>query len=242
MWLTLLTVNRNALGATGWVILLWMTEVALTPSSRVPRDMGDAISRGCGYIEDHLCILGGCYYKPRILRQGPIRPSLTRTIPTFIELEHRTGYFRYEVLNVTRAQSVECAVLHTPTHFPMEVLVSLIPALTLAGIIIMLLIFLRSANQPYVLTKNEVPPVDAVPMREFTIVDNNEDDDVPISQLPVVGPPSHDDNNKDDVPISQLPVVKPPSHEDTNDGEDDAQNAKVSKASTASESKKLEDM
>lgn len=191
MWLTVLTVDRNAFGAAGWVALLFVLEYLACPTSRVPLAYGEAISRGCEYIDDHLCVRGGCYYKPTVVHKGEDRPSLTRTIPTYVEIEHSVGYFRREVINLTRAQSVECAVQNAKPH-KMEILVSLIPALTLAGIIIVLLIFLRSANTPYVLA-NDVEPkgVDEIPMKQFSI-DDEEDGylevptSIPKTALPTV--------------------------------------------------------
>ena len=68
----------------------------------------------------------------------------------------------------------------------MEILVSLIPALSLAAIIIVLLIFLKSANQPYVLTQDDEPHgVDEIPMKEFAIAnDDSDDDDVEVLDNP----------------------------------------------------------
>ena len=174
--MTLLTVDRNVFGAAGWVPLLFVLEYLACPRSRVPPAYGEAITRGCDYVDDHLCVRGGCYYKPTVVHKGEDRPSLTRRIPSYVEIEHSVGYFRREVMNLTRAQSVECAVQHAKPH-KMEILVSLIPALTLAGIIIVLLIFLRSANTPYVLA-NDVEPkgVDEIPMKQFTIADNDDED------------------------------------------------------------------
>lgn len=182
IYLTLLTVNRNVFGAIGWVCLIVLLEFMCSPKSKVPLEYGDAISRGCGYIDNHLCVQGGCYYSPQIIKSGPYRPSLTRTIPTFVELQYRAGYFRWDKINITKLQSVECAIIHNVKETQMEILVSLIPALSLAAIIIVLLVFLKSANQPYLLTKHdETLGVDEIPMKEFAISnDDSEDDDVEV--------------------------------------------------------------
>lgn len=197
MYLTLLTVDRNVFGALGWISLIVLLEFSFSPESIVPTEYGEAISRGCGYINNHLCVLGGCYYKARIVKRGPLRPSLTRTVPTFVEIEHSAGYLRWQRLNITKLQSVECAITNVKPA-KMEILVSLIPALSLAAIIIVLLIFLRSANQPYVLMHNDDPKgVDELPMKEFSIADDD-DEDIEVLDSKSIPKPNKDESSSEE--------------------------------------------
>ena len=217
MYLTLLTVDRNAFGAFGWVSLIVLLEFRFSPESRVPTEYGEAISRGCEYIDNHLCVHGGCYYNARIVKRGPLRPSLTRTVPTFVEIEHSAGYLRWKRLNITKLQSIECAINNIKPA-KMEILVSLIPALSLAAIIIVLLIFLRSANQPYVLTHNDEPKgVDELPMKEFSIADE-EDEDIEVLDTKLIPNSNKDESSSeedDDEPQRNLSTV-PTISEDQN--------------------------
>lgn len=191
----LAVIDPNIFGAVGWVVLLIKAAVDLHPSSQVETDFAQAISSGCGWVDNHLCVRGGCYRNAIIARVGTPRPSITRTTPTFVEILHSTGYFRSDIANLTRFQSVECAVQYLPTQsHPMEFLVSLIPALCLAGIIIILLIFLRSANEPYILTKT----TDIIEMNEINkdfVIENksDEDDDTEAETA--------DNDNDDDDPV-----------------------------------------
>lgn len=174
----LAVIDPNIFGAVGWVALLIGLAVDLHPSTRVEPDFAQAISSGCGWVDNHLCVRGGCYRNAVIARVGIPRPSITRTIPTFVEISHSTGYFRSDIANLTRFQSVECAVQYLPTQsHPMDFLVSLIPALCLAGIIIVLLIFLRSANEPYILTKaTDIIEMDEI-NKEFVIENKNDEEE-----------------------------------------------------------------
>lgn len=180
MYLTLVALlDRHILGCIGWVIVLALAYDGMRPGGAVDPVFAAGISTGCGYSNEYLCVRGGCYYRPHILRTGKARPSITQNTPTFVEIWHRTGYYSGRSVNLTRYESVRCAVAHLGGSGMADILVSLVPAMCLAGLIIVLLVFLKSPNVPYVLGEPvaeneefEMVPTDnteKVDPREFTI-------------------------------------------------------------------------
>ena len=193
-------VDKDWLAVLGWGGFLGMVVLHMVPCSVFPINAEFRLS-GCSYRNNHLCVGLGCYYRPKIIRVGEPRVLFTRTIPSSVEIQHRTGYFTRETANFTWGETVTCITNNLPVNPRLEdtmvdMLVSLIPAMCLSGLIIAMLVFLKSPNVPYILGKpvqedeyemnpipngdvyNGGPPEPADP-KEFSIVDDNDprDDD-----------------------------------------------------------------
>jgi hypothetical protein len=135
-----------------------------------------------------------------------------------VEIVHQRGYFYKKTKKITDFRSIKCATTYAPTIMPVsDSIISMVPALCLAGLIIVALIFLKSPNKPYVLgvpvdikddEEFEMQHIDPyaedagaevdepVDLREFTIT--GEDDDDPHGDDPHGDDPHGDDPHGDD--------------------------------------------
>ncbi len=195
-------VDKDWLAVLGWGGFLGMVVLYMVPCSVVPVDAEFRLL-GCSYRNHHLCVGLGCYYRPVIIRVGESRRLLTRTIPSFVEIQHRTGYFTRETANFTWGETVTCIVGKLPENprpedTMVEVLVSLIPAMCLAALIITLLVFLKSPNVPYVLGQPVSPDeyeMDSIPN---DVYDGGSPEPVDHKEFTIDGPGDDGDDEEDD--------------------------------------------
>lgn len=143
-----------------WVALAFLvdTQARLWPLS------GSVITT-CYYDGSIMCVAEGCFVSAQIRHVGPKRPLFTRTVPTHITIDYKTGYFGWAQSNLTRVHSIECATRHLRKQHSFVMLVALIPSLVFCGALIVLLVSLQPSSPTFTL---EMPPEkDEYPMEEF---------------------------------------------------------------------------